>query len=95
MKDNRSETSDTDADSNRPQKVLRLLFRKKKLTRTFSAEMEEQEETETRLSDEREDIRAIERHDEMDPTETVHEVDPDEIETAAIATETTIKLIKM
>lgn len=57
--------------------------------------MEEQEEMETHPSDEREDIRAIERHDEMDPTETVHEVDPDEIETAAIATETTIKLIKM
>ena len=57
--------------------------------------MEEQEEMETHPSDEREDIRAIERHDEMDPTETVHEVDPDEIETAAIATETTIKHTKM
>ena len=57
--------------------------------------MEEQEKMETHPSDEREDIRAIERHDEMDPTETVHEVDPDEIETAAIATETTIKHTKM
>ena len=57
--------------------------------------MEDHEGMETRPSDEREDTRAIERHDEKDPTETVHEVDPDEKETAAIAIEITIKHTKM